>query len=316
MKQLLLYFLSSIWSFIYIYGLVVPSYFLPKKLSEPVIKTLRNMGQNISSLTMDVHLNENTDINFAKDNNIDIVICNHTNMIDSLIVSSILKKYSINNFNFIYNSDTTLIPGLGLALYCSSDIKIHKKDWSDDKNLLSKQLEKISNSKDKQVIIIFPEGSIINEKLKQKSIQFAKDNGVEPLENLLIPRAKGLFHLINTLKKSNKLGKIWDTTIIIEDKKKYAIFGEIETPNTDEYDDFKRWLYNLWLQKDIVIKDYKLLNYDKIEHEYTPEFYILLLVVFLFSLELISSKYGRYYLLISFMIGYFIVIKGLLTHSS
>lgn len=304
-------FLSIIWLLFYIYGLLVPSYYLPKKLYEPVINTLKNTTQNLASLIFDINLHENTDIKFENDSKIDIILCNHINYFDSFILTAILKNYSINKFNFIYNSDTTLVPGIGLALYCSTDIKIHKKDWNDDKNMLSKQLNDLATAK-KQVLIIFPEGSYFNDKLKKKAQEFAKQNNLEPLDNLLIPRAKGIYHLINSLKNINKMGKLWECTLISTKKATNAIFGEIEIPLTDNYEVFKNWLYNLWYQKDLVIKDHKLLNYEKIETESTPEFYILLLMVFLFGLELLFSKYGRYYLLANFMIGYFIVIKGLL----
>ena len=55
---------------------------------------------------------------------------------------------------------------------------------------------------------------LIEQKLKEGN-EFSKKNNLPIYENLMVPKSKGLWFIIKHLKKLNKLGRIWDATIIL-----------------------------------------------------------------------------------------------------
>ena len=72
---------------------------------------------------------------------------------------------------------------------------------------------------------------------------------------------------------------------------------------------FKSWLLEKWKIKDEFLKNYKKYIYKKLEFNDPKYRHIALIVLIslIFSL-LISFKYGRYYLILSFVISYILII--------
>jgi 1-acyl-sn-glycerol-3-phosphate acyltransferase len=275
---------------------------------------LTKTQQNIKEL-----MNQNIDL-------VDIIICNHITTIDFLIVLMYLKYLDITHYNFILNYKVKHVLGLGLVMYANTDIKVFR-NWELDEDNMKKQINKFNQNKSskKQVLIIFPEGTRYTKEKFEIAQTFSKSKGIPIYDHLLVPKARGLWFLINNFKKANKLGRVWDITLTIPSmlgKSAYVkdllgkpigpIYGTIKELKLDfNYEDletFKIWLFENWKIKDNFMKYYKNFIYKKIHFDKTKykHLVIIILVCIIFSLFL-SNKYGRYYLLTSFIIAYMLI---------
>jgi len=322
------------WIMAYSYVVLTPSILisnnylikLVKKLSQTLViftliygfKTkfyLTNTKQNIKEL-----INQNTDL-------VDIVICNHITTIDFLIVVSYLKYLGITSTNILLNYKVKNLLGIGLVAYANTDIKVFR-NWELDQDNILKQIGKFNNnvSSKKEVLIIFPEGTRYTKDKFDIAQNFSKSKGIPVYDNLLVPKARGLWFLINNFKKANKLGRVWDITLTVPSilgKSGYIqdligkpvgpVYGTIKELNLDiNYEDldiFKSWLFKNWKNKDYFMQYYKNFIYKKLHFNNTKNKHLVIiaLVCLIFSL-LLGSKYGRYYLIISLLISYIMII--------
>jgi 1-acyl-sn-glycerol-3-phosphate acyltransferase len=276
---------------------------------------ITNTQQNVKEL-----INQNPNL-------VDIIICNHIITIDFLFIFVYLKYLGITSPNFIMSYNVNYIVGFGLIMYANPDIKVFS-NWELDQNNINKQIENFNKNKSfkKQVLIIFPEGTIKNEDNFKTAQEFSKTKGIPVYDHLLVPKARGLWFLINSFKKANKLGRVWDLTLtvpIMLDKSVYfynligksigPVYGTIKELkldfNYEDLDEFKKWLFKNWKVKDDFMKYYKNFIYKKLYFDNTKykHLAIISLVCLIFSL-LLGFKYGRIYLIISFIISYIIII--------
>lgn len=320
--------------FIFTYLWLVPIYFHPNKQDK--IKNMKCVYINIflyffyTILKANLYINKESNKYKINENidKIDIVISNHIGSLDFLYIVAILRNFNIDNNSFIFKSDSRYILGLGFSIYTDTDIMINKK-WEEDKNLINKQIDRIEPNKKKEVIIIYPEGTRISKEKLLDSQNFSRENNLPVYDYLQVPRSKGLWHIINSLSKNNKLGKIWDTTFI---RPKYLIeqtnlkdivnkpidniytdLRELILPdNYQDMDVFKSWLHEQWKNKDNIIKNYKSITYNKLE--YTSELhknnFIIGLFGFILMTALICNKYGRRYILFVILVSYIILYNN------
>jgi 1-acyl-sn-glycerol-3-phosphate acyltransferase len=275
---------------------------------------LTNTEQNIKEL-----MNQNTDL-------VDIIVCNHITTIDFLIVIVYLKYFGIASCNFILDYKVKHIIGFGLVMYANNDIKVFR-NWELDQNSMLKQINKFNKniSSKKQVLIIFPEGTRFTPDKFIEAQKFSKSKGIPIYDHLLVPKARGLWFLINSFKKANKLGRVWDITLTVPSilgKSAYVsdlinkplgpVYATIKELKLDfdyqNLETFKIWLFKNWKIKDEFMKYYKHYVYKKLYFDNTKykHLAIILSICLLFSLFL-GNKYGRYYLLTSFVIGYMLI---------
>ena len=276
---------------------------------------LTNTQQNIKQL-----INLNTDL-------VDIIVCNHITTIDFLIIIVYLKYFNITNYNFILNYKVKHIVGFGIIMYANPDIKVFR-NWELDQDNMQKQIQNFNTnvSSKKQVLIIFPEGTRYTKEKFEIAQEFSKSKGIPIYDHLLVPKARGLWFLINSFKKANKLGRVWDITLTVPSmlgKSAYVkdligkpigpVYGTIKELKLDvNYEDletFKTWLFKNWVIKDNFMKHYKKFVYKKLYFDKTKykHLAIIVLVCLIFSL-LLGKKYGRYYLLISLVTAYMLII--------
>ena len=295
-----------------------------KKIAQSFIVILLHHGfksqfklvENSNNITKQI--NENPEL-------IDVILCNHISSIDFLILITCLKNFNIEMYNFVLKDEIIYIPSIGFIMYTGTDIKLHR-DWNKDKTSIELQLNKLLNNNKKQVIIIFPEGTRFTEDKLKLSQEYAKNNNTSVFNNLLVPKSKGLWGIVNYLKSKNKLGRIWDVSIVIPGfiKKQIhtiSLFKNVDTINidwkevslTENYKDpliFTNWLYDIWKNKDLFIENYYLKNYKTINPvdkvKIIDNINIILLIVLFIGLVL--TKYGRYYLLSSFIFSYLFIL--------
>ena len=325
-------FIFSICSYIYV--LVSPSILL--KLSPLTIKYVKILSQSyikflfINGFKCNFYQAQSEqkirDLFRKTKDKIDIIIANHISTIDFFIIHCILKQYKVFNMFSIVGPTVKYHVGFGLIMYLESGIEVNR-NWQIDKNIIEPQLDDIKlDNKSKYVIIIFPEGTRMMESRLLIAQKFSKDNNIHRYENVLVPKIKGIWTIINHLTKTKRLGNVWDINVIIPKylRKKAElidlikrnignIFIHMRTVSIKanyNYDEFKENFYNFWKEKDDLITNYKSFHYNEIDFNDKKTYTfnnIVLIVILLFGIYLLTKKSGRYYLLISFILSYIFI---------
>jgi len=196
------------------------------------------------------------DWTIANNNNIDIIIANHPNAFyDIPCIISLLDKYNITRYTFIHMEWLSLIPGFNVLTKRHNQIII-KEDYGDNYNNIINGLTKIIKSNHKEFIIIYPEGDVLTINTIKARNNFVKANNLPILNNVLVPKTKGLYTIVEFLKKNNKLGTIHDFTIYNKINNYYIDIKKFE-PKYNDYESFKKELYERWFDKEKLIEKMK-----------------------------------------------------------
>jgi 1-acyl-sn-glycerol-3-phosphate acyltransferase len=234
--------------------------------------------------------------NAINSNKVDILIGNHFNYLDFLIACGVFSTIS-DDCIFVYANYVDNVPLLGRLFKNSNNISIKKKIESDKKNI-QYNLKNINNTS----ICLYPEGTRLSSKNIFKSQKYSKENNLHTYNNILYPKMKGLYTIIEELHKQDKLGNIIDGTIKVEglniDDKNIGDFLKNNLKNTyvniktykaryfDDYDKFKRWFIQIWDKKEDYLNDYNDFNkydYKKVDGNIKISNIILTnLVIFIF----------------------------------
>jgi 1-acyl-sn-glycerol-3-phosphate acyltransferase len=197
-------------------------------------------------------------------NKIDILFSNHNSTIDFLILTSLIYKFDIPNYYFIFKESIGRIPIIGSCMI--DDIKL-KRNWDEDKDSILDQLNNIESG----IIIIYPEGTRYDKKKHKESRKFCKKNKLPIFNYTLAPRVKGSHLIINALKETNRLGNIYDITLTFDNFIKQELYltkifrlndlGPLTVnikkinfnKNDLDYEKFKEKMFKLWLVKNNFI---------------------------------------------------------------
>lgn len=325
------------WVLSYSYLLITPSILMSNNF---ILKQAKVLSQSFSTIMLldnfkiDFFMTK-TEKNVEKLINqnpelIDVIVCNHVSTIDFLIVMAYLQKFKIGSYNFVLKNEIVYTPGFGFIMYAGPDIKLNR-NWEKDKETFGKQINKIKSgsesNRDKQIIIIFPEGTRLTNKKLEEGHKFSIDNNLPVFKNLLVPKTKGLWYLINHLDQINKMGRLWDLTLAIPNfldesvyltdiitkpiGPVYGIFRELELEK-NKYQDlekFKIWFFKKWKLKDDFLQNYKSFIYKKIIwDDIKIKHLVIVILITIIGYLTLTNKYGRYYLLISVILAYMLVI--------
>lgn len=334
-KQILFFISYLYFGISYAYLFISPSLLISRKLANKTNKNSIKLSQSINTLGLVDGFKANfflaesvTNIKEIINENpetIDVLICNHLSTIDHFLLKIYLEYIGIESFNYSFaKSNFYYIPGIGLVCYSGTDIKFCR-NWEEDKNILAEQIDKIETGTKKQLITIFPEGSRLTpEKLKDGQ-NFSKLNNFPVYDNLLVPKSKGLWFIVNHLNQTNRLGRVWDLTLAIPKFMKkssyfndilgkpigpvYGMIKEIKIDfDTQNPELFKFWLLEKWKSKDEFLKNYKQFIYKKLDNKPNHKHIALIILICLIFSILLRFKYGRIYLIISLIVSYIFII--------
>ena len=278
-----IYFIMS-----YSYMLLTPAFLLA---NNSMIQFVKKLGQTLTTLillhgfNMELYIN-NSDISrkiVMDPELVDVIICNHMSEIDWVIILAYLEHFKIDSYNLVLRKGIMYWPGLGLVVYSNQDIMLDR-NWELDQKHLNKQINCIKPNKTKEVILIFPEGTRINNNKLILAQQFSKDSNIPIFNNLLVPKFKGIHTIICTLASKQMLGRIWDITLIAPKyiRNSFDIsdimgtsFGPIyadirELTLEDDFqnlDTFKLWFIKNWQIKDSIFDNYKEKSFEKLLNE-------------------------------------------------
>ncbi len=262
---------------------------------------------------------------YKKSDKVDIIISNHINSYDFLIHISIIKLFDSRPIYFIFKKDIVFIPGFGFWFGSGNDIKMNRKLEYDIENLT----EKVNNIKE-GVIFIAPEGTRFTPDKFNAAQKYSKDNNLPVFNNTLFPKMKGLFNILNLLKKNNRLGNIIDLTIEVEKLKKqkihtlectsrdfgdsYCIINSYKVPELylENYNNFKIWfLDSIWVSKDKLldnIQDKQINIYNKYLIHHKGSSYYIYIICIIIMFYLIYHTKGLYVPL-SLIVSYFLMYR-------
>lgn len=258
---------------------------------------------------------------FTTGDSVDIVTMNHISSVDFMIVASIVRQFDDRPVYFLIKKQVTMIPGVGFILLSDQDIKLNRK-MEEDYDNITNTIKKITSG----IIIIMPEGTRYTPEKHKLAIEYSTKNGLDVFNNTLYPKMKGLWTICDILNKSNKIGRIIDISIVIENFRNKQIFiSDILTakkpfgntlcqinsyryPNDIEsYDDFKKWFIPIWKIKDTTLSQMPLdvSYYKKLNVPILASNYILLVVIVSLSIYLTINTNGLY-LLFSLIVSYLV----------
>ena len=300
---------------------LVPSFFINKhQYLSPTVKTIfQSLVSSQLKHGFKPNIYYSNEIQ-QSENKVDIVICNHISTIDWEIILTVLNHFGINNYMMVGKKELIYFPGFGFHFMIDDHIKL-ARNWEEDKQTISNQIDKINNG----IIFIFPEGTRFELKKRDDGQKYSKENNLPFYDFLLVPKSKGFWTFFNLLKEKNKMGKIYDMTIVMQNFVGDTAFlpdliskptGNIFVINRElnhpelyiENNDFKKWLLNVWKEKDNLIKMYQKLIYKKMELvDNRDHLYQSIIFMFIITWLLYQKKEFRYFFLISFILSYLII---------
>jgi len=248
---------------------------------------------------------------------VDILIANHLIYYDFMTYISILRLYDSRPIYFITMEYLMKVPGLGIL--ATNHILI---DYKHD-NFVQNCHKALKNIKE-GIVVIMPEGELRRQCYINKSNEFCKNNNYPQLKNVIFPKFKGLYTIIDILNKDNKLGNLIDFTLYIDNLKPYDTFKEVfhnfaynkidntiinfntlefKNINITNYDSFKQWFIPFWYKKDNQLTDIintkedifnNLNNYSLYEYKVKSKTIIYIIIMLLILIFFINNTYGIY----------------------
>jgi len=140
-----------------------------------------------------------------------VLIANHQTMSDIpllLWVASRTKR--LGDLKWFLKDELKYVPGPGWGVKFLDGIFV-KRNWSDDKDGILRTFHNLLSNKIPFWVVSFPEGTRMTKEKHAKSVEFAKDRGIHPLEYLLLPRPKGFVATVQGLRSA--LNSVIDVTI-------------------------------------------------------------------------------------------------------
>eukprot|EP00960_Hanusia_phi_P028364 747364-Hanusia_phi.AAC.3 len=235
-----------------------------------------------------------------------LILCNHVSAVDVLVIFFVASKFGkTGNLRFFAKKELIFVPIFGLAAYFLNFVFL-ERNWIKDMTRIKKNLLRVVGSSKRRLfwLVIFPEGTRIDNTKLKKSQEFAISRNLQPLKHLLIPRVKGPSMSIDILKE--EIDAILDLTIAYD--KRFGDYGNTRPSLVDAF--FKRrtewnvhvnanlipvsdipkdkdrlddWLHQIFVQKDGKLEHYhsqgsfpdRPCNFKKIP-EYQPFMHIIL----------------------------------------
>jgi 1-acyl-sn-glycerol-3-phosphate acyltransferase len=199
-----------------------------------------------------------------------IVIANHQSMADipCMMALAHLKK-STGKTKFFAKYPLKWVPGIGWGMQFNNYIFL-KRDWMRDANSVLNTFQTLRQDQIPFWLINFPEGTRVTPEKLTKSQAFARQRNLKVLNNLLIPRTKGVTSTIAGLR--GHFDAFYDMTIAFGKKVPSLgqfYFYELDTIHLHT-DRVPATQLNrpepelaIWLQERFGLKDERLEHYKK-----------------------------------------------------
>jgi len=140
-----------------------------------------------------------------------LLIINHQSIADIPVLFSLGRdQHMLGDMKWFVKDIVKYIPGPGWGMLFL-DCLFVKRDWYRDKSSIRKTFDKFNQHQAPLWLINFPEGTRFTEEKKLKSQKFAKKRNQPILNNVLLPRTKGVIASIQGLREHVKV--LYDISI-------------------------------------------------------------------------------------------------------
>lgn len=153
------------------------------------------------------------------------------------------------------------------------------RDWKTDEKIISEQVQELTYNESWPLWLgMFPEGTVFNEHTHDRTVAYAKKNGLPVPKHVLLPRARGLQKTLSSLYTS--INVLYDFTIWFSDipedssgEQEFSLqkiylagkspreirihiraFTINEIPFGEDPKVFEQWLIDRWMEKDALME--------------------------------------------------------------
>ncbi|KAL4180474.1 hypothetical protein AMTRI_Chr13g125460 [Amborella trichopoda] len=140
-----------------------------------------------------------------------LVIANHRTEVDWMYLWDLaLRKDCLGYIKYVLKNSLIKLPIFGWGFHILEFISVERK-WEIDEPVMHRMLSTFQDPRDPLWLAVFPEGTDFTEQKCLRSQQFARDNGLPVLKNVLLPKTRGFCLCLSTLR--NSLDAVYDVTI-------------------------------------------------------------------------------------------------------
>ncbi|KAL9244145.1 hypothetical protein vseg_017951 [Gypsophila vaccaria] len=140
-----------------------------------------------------------------------LLIANHRTEVDWMYLWDLaLRKGSLGYIKYVLKNSLMKLPIFGWGFHIFEFIPV-ERNWESDEPIMQQMLLTYTDRRDPLWLALFPEGTDFNEQKCKKSQKFAVENGFPVMNHVLLPKTKGFFACLNTLRSS--LDAVYDVTI-------------------------------------------------------------------------------------------------------
>ncbi|XP_051132842.1 probable 1-acyl-sn-glycerol-3-phosphate acyltransferase 5 [Andrographis paniculata] len=140
-----------------------------------------------------------------------LLIANHRTEVDWMYLWDLaLRKKSEGCIKYILKNSLMKLPVFGWVFHIMEFIPVARK-WEEDELKMRSLLKSFGDFRDPLWLAIFPEGTDFTEEKCLRSKKYASKNGLPLLNNVLLPKTKGFYACLETLRGS--LDAVYDVTI-------------------------------------------------------------------------------------------------------
>lgn len=140
-----------------------------------------------------------------------LLFANHRTEVDWMYLWDLaLRKGRLGYIKYILKSSLMKLPIFSWGFHILEFIPVERK-WEVDEAIMRKRLSAFKDPQDPLWLAVFPEGTDYTEQKCIKNQQFAAENGLPILRNVLLPKTKGFNSCLEALR--NSLDAVYDITI-------------------------------------------------------------------------------------------------------
>jgi 1-acyl-sn-glycerol-3-phosphate acyltransferase len=197
------------------------------------------------------------------------VISNHTGLTDVLFILCLADQNNrLQDLKWFVKDILKFVPLVGWGLWFLNSIFL-KRNWTKDRSSIESTFHAVKTHRIPIWLVTFLEGTRLTPVKLKKSQEYAKSLGIQPLQNVLIPRTKGFVasmqglegHLTAvydiTLGYTGAVPSLWDVTLgnvsPVHVKLKRYDFESL--PKGEE--ELSKWALNLFEKKDEELTFFK-----------------------------------------------------------
>ncbi|EFC42731.1 predicted protein [Naegleria gruberi] len=164
-----------------------------------------------------------------------LVMCNHVSNVDFLVLACIAYRKGLLGFlKFLAKKDLLIIPFLGFPGLILGKQIVLDRNWQKDQQSIADSVNSVMKDNIPSYVLIFPEGTRITQNNITKSNEFARERKLRELNQVVLPRVKGLGMMIKAITTQQENANI-DLSVEKDNGIKYIYDVTIGYPPTREY---------------------------------------------------------------------------------